>query len=199
VFDEFHRLDQGAKVARGLGLGLSIVQRLGRVLDHPIGLRSEHGRGSVFSMEAPLSRAAQATSPEAEAAPAPARDLLVGLRVLAIDNEPRVLEGMRTLIGKWGCDVATAGGVEESLARLEPPPDVVIADYHLDDGDGLAAIAAVRERVGPIPAILATADRSVEVRDACAAADVALLNKPVKPAPLRALLTRGLSLRAAAE
>ena len=57
VFDEFHRLDQGAKVARGLGLGLSIVQRLGRVLGHPIGLRSEHGRGSVFSVEAPLSHA----------------------------------------------------------------------------------------------------------------------------------------------
>jgi Na+/proline symporter/signal transduction histidine kinase len=197
VFDEFHRLDQGAKVARGLGLGLSIVQRLGRVLDHLIGLRSEHGRGSVFSVEAPLSRAASAASPEA--APAPVRDPLIGLRVLAIDNEPRVLEGMRVLIGKWGCDVATAAGVEESLARLDPPPDVVIADYHLDDGDGLAAVAAVRARVGSIPAILATADRSVEVRDACAAADVALLNKPVKPAPLRALLTRGLSLKAAAE
>jgi CheY-like chemotaxis protein len=173
------------------------VQRLGRVLDHPIGLRSEHGQGSVFSVEAPLSRATSVPSPEA--APTPIRDPLVGLRVLAIDNEPRVLEGMRTLIGKWGCEVATAGGVEESLTRLDPPPDVVIADYHLDDGDGLAAIAAVRARVGAIPAILATADRSVEVRSACAAADVALLNKPVKPAPLRALLTRGLSLKAAAE
>ena len=119
--------------------------------------------------------------------------------MLAIDNEPRVLDGMRTLMGKWGCQVATAGGVAESLTRLDPPPDFVIADYHLDDGDGLAAIAAVRARVGAIPAVLATADRSVEVRDACAAADVALLNKPLKPAPLRALLTRGLSLKTAAE
>jgi Na+/proline symporter/signal transduction histidine kinase len=198
VFDEFHRLDQGAKVARGLGLGLSIVERLGRVLGHPIGLASEHGRGSVFSVAAPLSRAAMADAPYAPEA-ASAQDPLQGLRVLAIDNDPRVLDGMRALLGKWGCEIVTAGGLVESLTRLDPPPDVVIADYHLDDGDGLAAIAAVRGRVGAIPAVLATADRSAEVRDACVAADVALLNKPVKPAPLRALLTRGLSLKQAAE
>ena len=201
VFDEFHRLDQGAKVARGLGLGLSIVQRLGRVLGHPIGLASQHGRGSVFSVLAPLSRSAVAAPLEGPAPePGPPLDPLAGLRVLAIDNEPRVLEGMATLIGKWGCAVATASGLAEALTRLDPPPDIVIADYHLDDGDGLAAIAAIRVKLGAaIPAVLATADRSVEVRDACAAAEVALLNKPIKPAPLRALLTRGLSLKAAAE
>jgi Na+/proline symporter/signal transduction histidine kinase/CheY-like chemotaxis protein len=201
IFEEFRRLDQGAKVARGLGLGLSIVERLGRVLGHPIDVKSESGRGSMFGVRAPLSRAAPAAAPDAVAAePSAPADPLEGLRVLAIDNEPRVLEGMRILIGKWGCQVATAGGVAEALTRLDPSPDIVIADYHLDDGDGLAAIAAVRQRLGAaIPAVLATADRSVEVRDACAAADVALLNKPVKPAPLRALLTRGLSLKQAAE
>ena len=199
VFDEFHRLEQGAKVARGLGLGLSIVQRLGRVLDHPIGLKSQHGRGSAFSVTAPLAHAAALASPAA-AVPASTQDPLAGLRVLAIDNEPRVLEGMRVLLGKWGCEVATAAGLAESLAKLDPPPDIVIADYHLDDGDGLTAIAAVRARLGvDLPAVLATADRSVEVRAACAATDVALLHKPLKPAPLRALLTRGLSLKRAAE
>ena len=200
IFEEFHRLDQGAKVARGLGLGLSIVQRLGRVLDHAIGVKSAPGRGSVFSATAPLGRAAPAQLADAPAAPVASSDPLNGLRVLAIDNEPRVLEGMRTLIGKWGCEVATASGLEEALTRLDPAPDIVIADYHLDDGDGLSAIAAVRAKLGSaIPAVLATADRSVEVRAACERDDVALLNKPVKPAPLRALLTRGLSLKAAAE
>jgi CheY-like chemotaxis protein len=154
----------------------------------------------VFSVLAPLSRAAPAEQAEDAAASAPALDPLDGLVVLAIDNEPRVLDGLSALIGKWGCAVVTASGVEEALARLQPRPDVVIADYHLDDGDGLTAIAAIRAKLGAaIPAVLATADRSVEVRDACAAADVALLNKPVKPAPLRALLTRGLSLKTAAE
>ncbi len=200
VFEEFHRLEQGAKVARGLGLGLSIVQRLGRVLGHPIGLRSWEGRGSVFSATAPLARLAAPALAGAAVAEPLSTDPLAGLRVLAIDNEPRVLEGMRTLIGKWGCEVATAAGFAECLTRLDPPPDIVIADYHLDDGDGLSAIAAVRETLGAdIPAVLATADRSVEVRAACEAAGVALLNKPVKPAPLRALLTRGLSLKQAAE
>jgi Na+/proline symporter/signal transduction histidine kinase len=200
VFEEFQRLDQGAKVARGLGLGLSIVQRLGRVLGHPIGLRSQHGRGSVFSVTAPLSRAPALRAPGAPAPAAAALDPLDGLRVLAIDNEPRVLDGLRSLLSRWGCEVATASGLGEALTKLDPPPDIVVADYHLDDGDGLAAIAAVRARLkGALPAVLATADRSADVRDACAAADVALLNKPVKPAPLRALLTRGLSLRAAAE
>jgi CheY-like chemotaxis protein len=199
VFEEFHRLDQGAKVARGLGLGLSIVQRLSRVLGHPIALRSTPGRGSVFGITAPLSRAILAAA-KVEAAPVYAADPLAGLRVLAIDNEPRVLEGMRTLIGKWGASVATASGLEEALTRLDPAPDIVIADYHLDDGDGLEAIAAVRARLGAgLPAVLATAERGADLRSACEAADVALLYKPVKPAPLRALLTRGLALRAAAE
>ena len=83
---------------------------------------------------------------------------------------------------------------------MEGAPDAIIADYHLDEGDGLAAIAALRERLGfSVAAILATAERSQEVRDAAARADVALLNKPLKPAPLRAQLTRCLALRAAAE
>jgi Na+/proline symporter/signal transduction histidine kinase/CheY-like chemotaxis protein len=199
VFEEFHRLDQGAKVARGLGLGLSIVQRLARVLGHPIRLDSTPGRGSLFAVTVPLSRAAVAAAP-VEAAPVFAQDPLAGLKVLAIDNEPRVLEGMRTLIGKWGAQVSTAGGLEEALERLDPPPDIVIADYHLDDGDGLAAIAAIRARLGAgLPAVLATAERGADLRAACEAAHVALLYKPVKPAPLRALLTRGLALRAAAE
>jgi CheY-like chemotaxis protein/anti-sigma regulatory factor (Ser/Thr protein kinase) len=198
IFEEFRRLDQGAKVARGLGLGLSIVERLGRVLGHRIDVKSEPGRGSMFAVQAPLSRAAPAAE-EAAVEPAAPADPLEGLRVLAIDNEPRVLEGMRILMGKWGCRVATASGLAEALSRLDPAPDIVIADYHLDDGDGLEAIAAVRSQLGAaIPAVLATADRSVEVRAACAAAEVALLNKPVKPAPLRALLTRGLSQKQAA-
>jgi len=107
---------------------------------------------------------------------------------------------MRVLLSKWGCRVATAQGLEEAyeaLEALEGPPDAIIADYHLDDGDGLTAIATLRDRVGFfVPAILATADRGQDVRDAAARVDVALLNKPLKPAPLRAQLTRCLALRA---
>jgi len=201
VFEEFQRLEQGARAARGLGLGLSIVERLGRVLGHAIALRSRLGAGSVFAVTAPLGVARPAAAadlsigePNSPAAP------LSGLKVLAIDNEPRVLDGMRVLLSKWGCRVATAQGLEEAyeaLEALEGPPDAIIADYHLDDGDGLTAIATLRDRVGFfVPAILATADRGQDVRDAAARVDVALLNKPLKPAPLRAQLTRCLALRA---
>ena len=203
VFAEFRRLDQGARVARGLGLGLSIVERLGRVLEHPVGLRSRPGKGSVFFVTAPLGRAA--LKPRAEpGAPEPiaAGEPLSGLKVLAIDNEPRVLEGMRTLLNRWGCVVATAEGLAEATAALIEfgPPDVIIADYHLDSGDGVAAIRALRERLGrSTPAILATADRSPEVRDQASRADILVMNKPLKPAPLRAQLTRYSALREAAE
>jgi Na+/proline symporter/two-component sensor histidine kinase len=201
IFDEFRRLEQGARVARGLGLGLSIVERLGRVLGHPISLRSKPGAGSVFAVEAPLGRGVPLPANEPRGlAPALAVEPLNGLRVIVIDNEPRVLDGMRVLLRKWGCRVTTAAGLAEAMASLDVPPDVIVADYHLDDGDGLAAIAALRARLGyPVPAILATADRGAEARDAAAAAEVFMLNKPVKPAPLRALLSRCLPPRAAAE
>jgi CheY-like chemotaxis protein len=203
VFEEFRRLEQGARAARGLGLGLSIVERLGRVLGHSVTLRSAPGAGSVFAVAAPLSAASAAPSAEVVGAEASlASEPLNGLKVLAIDNEPRVLDSMRLLLGKWGCRVATADGLEEArkaLMGLEGPPDAIIADYHLDDGDGLTAIAALRQSLGfAAPAILATADRSQEVREAAERADVALLNKPLKPAPLRALLTRCLAQRAVA-
>ena len=203
VFAEFRRLDQGARVARGLGLGLSIVERLGRVLEHPVGLRSRAGKGSVFSVTAPLGRAApkRRTAPGAPE-PIAAGEPLDGLKVLAIDNEPRVLEGMRVLLERWGCVVATAHGLAEASAALAEfgEPDVIIADYHLDSGDGVIAIRALREQFGRgIPAILATADRSPEVRDAAAREDVPVMNKPLKPAPLRAQLTRYGAMREAAE
>jgi CheY-like chemotaxis protein len=203
VFAEFKRLDQGARVARGLGLGLSIVERLGRVLEQPIGLRSRPGKGSVFFVTAPRGHAAQKPRAEPGAPePAAAGEPLDGLKVLAIDNEPRVLEGLRVLLTRWGCLVATAQGLDDAETALEAigAPDVIVADYHLDSGDGVAAIRALRERFGrSTPAILATADRSPEVRDQAERANVRVMNKPIKPAPLRAQLTRYAALREAAE
>jgi signal transduction histidine kinase len=203
VFAEFKRLDQGARVARGLGLGLSIVERLGRVLEHAVGLRSRPGKGSVFFVTAPLGRAAPKLRVEAGASePVAAGEPLEGLKVLAIDNEPRVLEGLRLLLERWGCLVATGHGLAEARAALDDfgAPDVIIADYHLDSGDGVAAIRALRERFGRnIAAILATADRSPEVRDEAEREGAVVMNKPLKPAPLRAQLTRYSALREAAE
>jgi len=202
VFREFQRLDQGAKAARGLGLGLSIVERIGRVLKHPISLKSEVGRGSVFRVEVPV----VAALPETVAAPEPPKTMttvLSGLRVLVIDNEPAILEGMRLLLTGWSCEVWTAPDLETAhqvLRSRKTLPEVIIADYHLDDTDGLELIKALRWKTQvSTPAVLVTADRTPAVRDAAAAMHVHVLNKPLKPAALRALLTQWRATRVAAE
>jgi len=202
IFQEFHRLDQGARVARGLGLGLSIVERLSRLLGHPVEVNSWPGKGSVFFVSAPIGAPA---APGREAPPAEqlvAGEPLAALRILVIDNEPRVLDGMRTLLERWGCRATTAKDLTEARVAVAAsgPPDVIIADYHLDEGDGIGTIRALREDLGrAVPAILATADRSPEVRDLAASEEIVVLNKPVKPAPLRAQLARCGAIREAAE
>jgi Na+/proline symporter/signal transduction histidine kinase len=201
VFQEFKRLDQGARTAPGLGLGLSIVERISRVLDQKIRLRSVLGRGSVFSVEVPRIDAAFAPlAGEPSRASVLARPL-VGMHVLVVDNEARVRDGMHTLLTGWGCSVKTAAGLADVLAgALTNPPDAILADYHLDRENGLDLIDAVRDHYGQAaPAILITADRSPEVREAAAARDVQVLDKPLKPAALRALLTQWHVTRLAAE
>lgn len=201
VFREFQRLSQGARVARGLGLGLSIVERIGRALEVEIGLRSEPGRGSVFSVVLPVTRAAMIIRPPRER-PAIGTPL-AGLSVLAIDNEPAVRDGMKSLLAGWGCDVRTAGSLEDAVRAIAAParsPEIVIADFHLDEGDGLHVVAALRERLGPdLPALLVTADRSPALAERARQAGITVLNKPVKPAALRAVLGQVRSTRVAAE
>ncbi len=193
IFKEFHRLDQGAKVARGLGLGLSIVERIARVLDHRIDLNSTPGRGSHFSVDVPL---APALPRELRAQEAQRVDpsQLAGMVVLCIDNEPKILDGMETLLGGWGCRVLKAGELKTALTTVTDAkaiPNGLLVDYHLDQGNGIEAIGALRWRFGgDLPAILITADRSPAVREEARTRDIQVLNKPVKPAALRALIAQ---------
>jgi Na+/proline symporter/signal transduction histidine kinase len=201
VFGEFHRLDQGAKVARGLGLGLSIVERIARVLDHKVELASAVGRGSHFSVEVPLAPAAARPRGRDEPKPVDLRQL-TGMTILCIDNDAKILDGMTTLLGGWGCRVIAATDLAAAAAALrgeETVPAGLLVDYHLDHGDGIAAIAELRRVHGAgLPAILITADRSALVRDAAHAHDIQVVNKPVKPAALRALLAQWRIQRVAA-
>ncbi|MDB5512917.1 MAG: hybrid sensor histidine kinase/response regulator [Enterovirga sp.] len=204
IFREFKRLAEGAKAAPGLGLGLSIVERIAKTLEVEFGLRSAPGRGSLFWIEVPVAAAERRQS----AASPPARPQLPlapldNLLVLVIDNERAVLDGMATLLRGWGCEVETATSLAGALERLRgsfDTPAIVLADYHIDDGDGLAAVAGVREELGiAVPAVLITADGTPELRERAARAEVAVLNKPLKPAALRALLSRVQITRVAAE
>jgi len=206
VFKEFHRLDQGARVARGVGLGLSIVERIARVLDCEVALKSVVGRGSRFSVEVPRAAAA-AASPAIAAMTRTGAGRLTGTVALCIDNERSILDGMEKLLGGWGCRVLTAADLTEALAAMEAnglEPDGLLVDYHLDGGNGIAAIAELRRRLGrqngrDLPAILITADRSLHVREEAQAEGAHLLHKPIKPASLRALITQWRVQRVAAE
>ena len=195
IFREFTRLDDGAKTAAGLGLGLSIVDRIARVLEHRVQLSSAPGRGTNFRVEVPLEtnvkHVHQATTQNVDP---PAPMSLDGLCVMCIDNEPTIVEGLELLLSGWNCEVISAGSmadVNRTLDEHHAPPDAVIADYHLDDGNGIEAISAIRQHwTVDIPAVLATADRTHDVRNQAEEHAIAVFNKPLRPAALRAFLNQ---------
>ncbi|NLH81846.1 MAG: response regulator, partial [Phyllobacteriaceae bacterium] len=206
IFQEFQRLDQGAKIARGLGLGLSIVERIGRVLIHPIGLDSVPGKGSRFWVEVPTTAAMPNVASE-DGAPRPSAARFDGMTVLCLDNEETILAGMEALLVGWGVRGVKARDqkdASEQLATLVKEtghgPDMLLVDYHLDDGNGIDAVVQLRWRFGSdLPAALITADRGPQVRQEATEKAISILNKPVKPAALRAVLAQWRTQKAAAE
>jgi len=191
IFKEFHRLEQGARIARGLGLGLSIVERLARVLNHGITLNSNAGGGSVFSVTVPTAKAVDYTAAVTSATPL-SKTPMSGALIVCIENDTAILDGMKTLLNAWDAEVIAVADPDAALEAIEAVGGQVtglLVDYHLDRGNGVAAIRDIRRRFGEaIPAILITADRSPHVRAAAREENIAVLNKPVKPASLRALL-----------
>ncbi|MGD9831090.1 MAG: hybrid sensor histidine kinase/response regulator, partial [Hyphomicrobiaceae bacterium] len=201
IFKEFRRLDETAGQERGLGLGLSIVERIGRVLDHPVQVISDVGRGATFTVTMPAApRLAEAT---AHLRRPSAATRLSGCITLCIDNEPAVIDSMRGLLQGWGCQVVVADSADKAIAACaegRTTPHVILADYHLDSGTGIEAIAAIRQALAiAAPAIIITADHSLEVQREVKAAGHHLLRKPLKTAALRSLLMQVTLQRLAAE
>ncbi|MGB7179929.1 MAG: response regulator, partial [Xanthobacteraceae bacterium] len=152
------------------------------------------------------------TAAKTRAVPRPDIGRLDGMVVLCIDNERAILDGMEMLLNGWHCRTLTAADLTEALAVINTSglePDGLLVDYHLDGGQfagvsGIGAIIELRRRLGrqdgvPLPAILITADRSRHVREEARAEGVHVLNKPLKPASLRALITQWRVQRIAAE
>jgi signal transduction histidine kinase/ActR/RegA family two-component response regulator len=202
IFQEFERLGQDKGLEPGLGLGLSIVERIARRLQHPLHLASRPGHGSCFAITVPTAPASELVTIRRE--PISRRNNRVGgLTILVIDNEPQILEAMRTLIDGWDARVITARSVAEAVGRFEAEIadiDVILADYHLHGDNGLDLIGRLRAMAGrPVPAILITADRSRLVQDRAGEHGVQYLRKPVRPAALRAALAQFAAQAQAAE
>ena len=191
IFQEFQRLEGDDDGSTGLGLGLSIVERIAKVLDSEVKVRSMVDKGSVFSIAVPVAAVAM---PKVAAKRQPLRPAgLAGtVTVLVIDNETAILDGMDLLLTGWGYVVLRAATGAEALRAVAANNnrlDMILADYHLRREDGLSVITKLRQRLRkPIPAVLITADRTPAVADAALAHDVHILRKPVKPAALRAAM-----------
>jgi CheY-like chemotaxis protein len=191
VFDEFFRggARTGSGEEPGLGLGLSIVRRMAQALDHPLRLRSRIGHGTRVALTLPVS-----TIPAAVAPPAPVATRLSGAHVLVVENDPSTSDALARLLQNWDARVSTfrdLAGVRAAVEAGAPRPDILVLDYHLDDGAcGLDVANYLRAaHADPVPVIVTTADHSEAVEDRVTAAGAELVHKPIKPAQLRSLLT----------
>lgn len=193
IFQEFRRLKSPEydKTEKGLGLGLAIAERISRLLNHPIQLRSWLRRGSVFSVDVPMGELTLKL-PAYSQSDAVNFNSFTGTHVLCIDNEPSVLSGMAALLEGWGCIVCAATDESTALQYLQRHmPDLVIADYQLDEGvTGLQVVeslnlAASRE----LPVIMITANNTEDIRRLTEGRGHLFMAKPVKPARLRALMS----------
>ena len=194
IFSEFYQLANPAPDRKaGLGLGLAIVDRLGRLLGHPVQLQSHPGRGSRFSVLVPLAAELRDTVPLPVALHA--ADLARGKRVMVIDDDVLVLDGMRGILQSWGCRVQTAASGAAALASVADggaQPDLIISDLRLADGEtGIEVIERLREALGaPVPAFVISGDTAPERLREASAGGYHLLQKPVSPMTLRTTLNR---------
>jgi len=204
IFEEFYQVPGAAVTVeqkKGLGLGLAIVKRLCALMAVPLDLRSQEGRGSVFTVDLPLGRGARTTA-RSIPGKGPIGITLDGRVIVIVEDEPAVREGLEVLLTGWGATIvslASVGAARAWAAGADPraPPALVIADYRLDNGEtGVAAIDLVRERFGKgVPAIVVTGSSMTGHDKEALEHDFHLLIKPVLPNKLRAMIAFKLGRR----
>lgn len=194
IFEEFYQVGRAHSGAReGFGLGLSIVERVVKLLGVTLEVSSEPGQGSAFSLELPLS-----TTPSAQVASVQIPDrsdahaAACGRRVLLVEDDQGVREATRLLLESLGFQVASAASPEEAIrqARTRGAPDLIISDYHLDcEQTGLEVIAELRNMFGPtLKAILVSGDTSPAIKGLVPDPRMRLAAKPVQAEQLLALM-----------
>jgi signal transduction histidine kinase len=187
MFTEFHQLEVGKVRRQGLGLGLSIANRLCSMLEHRIEVRSVEGRGSLFRIIIPLNEEPQRL-PEQKAS-----EILLsgfsGQHVVVIDDEPDNLTSSALLLQDWGCHVTTAANLTE-VANISQYPDLLIVDYHLRGAEkGTSAISLLERKFSrKISAVVLTGDSEPKQLRQIQTTGYPIVHKPLKPIKLRAIL-----------
>ena len=206
VFEEFYQLPHGPRTEahqrKGLGLGLAIVKRLADLMGAPVELRSQPGRGTVFSLELPLGKWVPQTQPMLSG-----KGLLSltleGRTIVVVEDEPAVLSGLEALLHGWGASILAFDSVAACRLWVQtahgsmPGPDLLIVDYRLENGlTGADALASLRERFGAdLPAIVITGSTMSSLDLEAQQKNFHLLIKPVVPNKLRAMIAFKLGVK----
>jgi len=185
VFEEFYRVRQVRdKDVEGVGLGLSIIKRLGELIDVHVALRSQLGRGTAVTLAGlPIVAAPQSPVVRSEARQV---GLLTGLKVCLVEDDRNVLLATSALLERWGCVVQGEWSAEDLVTDC----DIIVADYDLGThATGIECIDEVRRRRGwAVPAMIITGHDVEKIQAALHDRQIAILSKPVRPAELRATL-----------
>lgn len=184
IFQEFERLSPGVtNTDKGLGLGLTIAKRTADLLGHRIAVKTEPGEGSVFSVLVPYGKPDKEAPISASTNKVLFRPELTNVRVLCIDNEEEILQGMNSLLTQWECEVMLANGREELLALFDqPPPDILLVDYNLEEHlTGIELVNEMPEAWKNLPCIVISADNSDERRKQSQSSGYGFIPKPVVP------------------
>jgi two-component system CheB/CheR fusion protein len=199
IFEEYHQVDNAARQrSRGLGLGLSIVKSLGELLGHPISVRSLHGKGSVFSIEVPLTPSGHSFTSDRHTRAAVDASTQTEPRtgeILIIEDDPEVREHLKLFLDEEGYRVSTAvdgPAALEALARGTKRPDLILADYNLPSGmNGVQVSQKLRQDLDRlIPFIILTGDISTQTLRDIALHDCVHLNKPAKLSELTRVIEK---------
>jgi two-component system CheB/CheR fusion protein len=192
IYDEFYQVGVPANSTRdGYGLGLSIVQRLVRLLNVRLEAQSEVGAGSVFALFLPLARAA-ADEPLPGARPAQVSTAAGGgAHILLVEDDASVRDATSMLLRVEGYRVTAVASLAEALrAAAQDAPALLVTDYHLAHGElGTEVVTALRSRVrSDLKAVLLTGDTSLVIKKLCSDPNLRILSKPVDAEELLRLL-----------
>jgi signal transduction histidine kinase/ActR/RegA family two-component response regulator len=198
VFEEFYQVENPERDRnKGLGLGLSIVERSCKLLDHRITLRSALGCGSTFALQVPQGQVEMAAHQVPIHEDLPLENDIQGMRVLLIEDDELGRAALQGLLQSWGCSVLDAASAQAALAHWNPalPPDFILTDYRLLGAqNGVDAVHELRALAGrDIPACILSGDTDASARQRITQAGLPLLQKPVRPAKLRSILRHAVS------